>query len=115
LRTHVFPMLGVLPVASIDEALVLSVLRPIWANKTITAGRVRTRIHAVLDFAAACGYRSGPNPARWGHLRHLLPAPDKITAVKHMPALPYAELPPFMAALPALPAVPAPPPAFFIL
>src|SRR5262249_17863264 len=115
LRTHVFPMLGVLPVASIDEALVLSVLRPIWANKTITAGRVRTRIHAVLDFAAACGYRSGPNPARWGHLRHLLPAPDKITAVKPMPALPYAELPAFMAELRAVPGVAARALEFLIL
>ena len=62
-----------------------------------------------MDFAVACGYRSaGPNPARWkGHLEHLLPKPDKITVVKHMPSLPYAELPAFMAELRAVPGVAA--------
>jgi integrase len=89
-----------LPVGAIDEPLVLAVLKPIWATKTVTAGRVRTRIAAVLDFANAAGYRSGTNPARWeGNLEHLLRRPEKIATVKHMPALPYAELPTFMTEL----------------
>jgi|SRR5215813_2870041 len=96
------------PVASIDEALVLAVLQPLSTTKTITAQRLQRRIKAIMDFAVATGYRpAGPNPARWEHLRHLLPAPDKIIAVKHMPALPYGELPSFMAELCRVEGIPA--------
>jgi integrase len=52
----------------------------------------------VLDWAKARGLRDGENPARWsGHLDHLLPARDKV--VKHHAAIPYRELPAFMAGL----------------
>ena len=45
-------------------------------------------------------YRSGDNPARWrGHLEHVLPAKSKVAKPTHHAALPYAELPAFMAAL----------------
>ena len=53
----------------------------------------------VLDWATVSGYRSGDNPARWsGHIEHLLPS-RKATDIKHFAALPYAELPRFMAEL----------------
>jgi integrase len=100
LTTYAYQTLGELPVATIDEPMVLAVLQPIWASKTVTAKRVRNRIAAVLDFATAAGYRKGTNPARWeGHLEHLLAAPDKIARVSHHGALPYRELPTFMAEL----------------
>jgi integrase len=97
------------PITAIDEALVLATLQPLWLHKTITAQRLQRRIASVLDFAVACGYRSaGPNPARWkGNLEHLLPRPGKITVVKHMPSLPHAELPTFMAELRAVPGIAA--------
>lgn len=88
------------PIQSIDTALIIKVLDPIWAEKSETAGRVRGRIESVLNWAAAGGFRKGENPARWrGHLDHLLPPRSKVRKVKHQPALPYAELPAFMAAL----------------
>jgi hypothetical protein len=63
-----------------------------------SARRTRGRIEAVLDWAKARGLRDGENPARWsGHLDHLLPARNKI--VKHHAAIPYRELPAFMAGL----------------
>ena len=75
-------------------------LEPIWPSKPETASRVRGRIEAVLDWATARGYRAGDNPARWrGHLDQLLPARSKVAPVKHHPALPYDELPAFMAEL----------------
>jgi integrase len=90
--------LGDLPVASVDTSLVMKVLEPLWHTKTETAKRLRGRIEAVLDLAIAHEFRTGPNPARWrGHLDKLLVKPRK--AVKHHPALPYAELPQFMAEL----------------
>jgi integrase len=87
-------------IQSIDTGLIMKVLDPIWSEKSETAGRVRGRIECVLNWAAARGFRKGENPARWrGHLDHLLPARSKVRKVKHQPALPYAELPAFMAAL----------------
>jgi integrase len=97
LATYAYPTLGDLPVSAVDVAMVMKVLEPIWRAKPETAGRVRGRIEAVLDWASARGFRSGENPARWrGHLDKLLPARSKIAKVKHHAALPYAELPDFM-------------------
>ena len=74
LATYANPVLGELAVRAIDTRLVLRVLEPIWTAKPETASRVRGRIEAVLDWAAAKGYRQGENPARWrGHLQKLLP------------------------------------------
>ena len=78
----------------------MAVLQPIWATKTETATRVRSRIEAVLDWARVAGHREGENPARWrGHLSNLLAARAKVQKVRHHPALPYAELPGFVATL----------------
>ncbi|MGJ0454146.1 MAG: tyrosine-type recombinase/integrase [Methylocystis sp.] len=100
LETYAFPIFGRLPVASIDTALVLKALQPIWTTKAETASRVRGRIESILDWARVQGYREGENPARWkGHLDHLLPAKGKVAKVEHHAALPFAELPAFMADL----------------
>jgi integrase len=89
-----------LPVAAIDTALVLNVLRPIWKTKPETASRIRGRIERVLAWATVSEYRQGENPARWrGHLAEMLPAKTKIHSVKHHKALPYAEIPAFMQSL----------------
>ena len=97
LETFAYPVLGELPVATIDTALVLNVLEPIWSAKPETAGRVRGRIEAVLDWAAARNYRTGDNPARWrGHVDKLLPARGKVARVRHHSALPYRELASFL-------------------
>lgn len=100
LRTYASPHFGALPIAAVDTSLVLKALEPIWASKAETASRVRGRIEAVLDWATVRGHRTGENPARWrGHLDKLLPAPRKVAAVEHHPALPFGELPAFMARL----------------
>jgi integrase len=100
LRDYAEPMLGALPVGTIDTALVLKVLEPVWASRTVMAGRLRARIESVLDFAKARGFRDGDNPARWrGHLDHLLPAPRKLASVEHYAALPYADISAFMGRL----------------
>lgn len=100
LEAYVYPAFGDLPVQLVDTALVMKVLKPIWATKTETATRVRGRIEAILDWAKAGGYRDGENPARWrGHLQHQLPPPTKVRKVRHHPALPYDQAGAFMAAL----------------
>jgi integrase len=100
LATYAGPVIGALPVQAVDTALVLKVLEPIWIEKPETAGRLRGRIEAVLDWAKARGYRQDENPARWrGHLDKLLPAHSKVRKVEHHAALPYSELPGFLIGL----------------
>jgi integrase len=98
--TYCSPIFGKLPVQLVDVGLVMKAIEPIWSTKPETAGRVRGRIERILDWAKVRGYRDGENPARWrGHLDHLLPARGKVRRVKHHAALPYSELPAFVAAL----------------
>jgi integrase len=100
LETYAYPKLGPLDVKAVGTGAVLDVLRPIWTTKPETASRVRQRIEAVLDYAAAMGTRSGDNPARWrGHLDNLLPRPSKVKKVEHHAALDWREAPAFMAEL----------------
>lgn len=89
-----------LPVAAVDTQTVMNCLLPIWTTKTETATRVRGRIERVIDWARVSGYRSGENPARWrGHLDKLLPPKSKVKRTRHFAAMPYQDLPAFMAKL----------------
>ena len=88
-----------LPVDQIDTPAILGVLKPIWAAKPETAARLRQRIEAVLDAAKAQGHRTGENPAAWrGHLAHLLPKRPAL-AKSHHAAMPYRDVPMFVARL----------------
>src|SRR5262245_61614028 len=86
----------------IDEiatADVLEILQPLWARIPETAQRLRCRIESILDAAKVKELRTGENPARWkGHLKNLLPSRQRL-ARRHHPALPYTEVPRFMARL----------------
>jgi integrase len=100
LSTYANPVIGELPVQSVDTGLVLKVLEPIWTTKPETASRLRGRLESILDFAKARGYRDGENPARWrGHLDKLLAARSKVRQIEHHAALPYAELAAFLPTL----------------
>ena len=108
LENYAYPVLGASPVRSIDQAMIMNVLDPIWSTKTETASRLRGRIEAVLDWAAVRGYRDGDNPARWrGHLQRALPSRDKVRRVRHYPALAYSEIPKFVSQLRMMPGVAA--------
>lgn len=100
LSTYASPILGTLPVADINTALVVKVLSPIWHTKTETATRLRGRIESILDWATVSHFRQGDNPARWrGHLDNLLAEPAKIKKVDHHAALPWSEIGTFMPTL----------------
>lgn len=100
LSTYAFPVMGSLPVAEVSLRHVVDALEPIWTTKTETAKRLRGRIESVLAWATVSGHRTGDNPARWrGHLDAVLPAPSKVSRVRHHRALPWTELGPFMAGL----------------
>ncbi|MFZ5731436.1 MAG: tyrosine-type recombinase/integrase [Pseudomonadota bacterium] len=100
LQTYVYPVFKDTPVAAIDDALVLKVLKPIWKEKTETASRIRGRIENILDWARVMKYRTGENPARWrGHLDHLLPKRSRVASITHHAALPIDATPSFMQSL----------------
>ncbi len=88
-----------MPIDEIRTEHVLACLSPLWLDKPETASRLRGRIESVLDAARVQGHRTGENPARWkGHLDHLLSRRQKLTRGHHA-AMPYAEVPPFVASL----------------
>jgi integrase len=100
LSKYVSPVFGKLPVDRVDTGLVIRALEPIWSEVPETANRLRGRIECVLDWARARDLRKGENPARWrGHLEELLPPLRKIRRVEHHPAMPYRDVPAFVADL----------------
>ena len=120
LNAFAFPILGDMPVATIDVPAVLRCLEQkvpaqrglpagrFWDVRPVTAGRVRGRIEQVLGWCTVRGHRTGTNPAAWkGHLDQVLPTRGKTTlrdgkvekVVRNFPALPYDEVPSFMVAL----------------
>ena len=99
LRNYAKPLHPFSPDA-IDLALVVKTLQPIWMKIPETASRTRQRIESVLDhWAATNEIHEYPNPAAWDRVRHALPSVAKIKKEKHHSALPYGELPAFMAEL----------------
>ena len=84
LRRYVFPQLGDKPVSEITSADLLQVLAPIWHEKPEPARRVRQRIGAVMKWAVAMQYRAD-NPAGEALGR-------QQDVLRHMPALPHAEV-----------------------
>jgi len=95
LATYAYPVIGNLPVQTIERADVIRVLEPIWTTKAETARRVRGRIEAIFDWAIARGERTErENPASRGLLLKGLPWQSK--SVGHHEALPYPQIGTFM-------------------
>lgn len=95
LQAHAFPLLGSIKVDEIGTPEVRDCLLPIWLEKPETARRVRQRIGTVLDWAAAKGLREGENPVR-AVVKGL---PKQKDQAVHFAALPYPEVPGFVARL----------------
>jgi integrase len=72
------------PVSAIDSALITDTVAPIWIKKPVTAQRVKQRIERVV---------------KWVKDGMPLPMHGVAKRVKHHAALPFAELPGFMADL----------------
>ena len=103
LEADIFPVFGDRPVDQVDTADVLKALTPIWTTKAETARRVKQRVRTVLDWAKASGYREGDNPA--DAITRALP--KQRAQVRHLPALPYPDVPAFLEALRGAEAAPS--------
>jgi integrase len=120
LEAYAYPIIGPLPVQTVDTGLVMKVLKAevrdpgkepatLWTARPETASRVRGRMEVILDWAETNGHREpGKNPARWkGHLENNLPAKSKVRPVKGHAALPVPETADFMSRLRARPGLSA--------
>src|SRR5262245_44113223 len=83
----------------ISTAEITACLEPIWETNNPTAERLRGYIEDLLDYAvdALDQERKGPNPARAAVVHPRLPEVKHVT--KHLRAMPYEEVPAFMAEL----------------
>jgi integrase len=92
------PYIGQMRLDEIQTEQILSLLKPIWLNKSVTASRLRGRLESIFSASITLGHRTAMNPARWrDHLENLLPTPK--SSDKHHAALPYSDLPNFIAGL----------------
>jgi len=94
LKTYAFPKIGQLPVDQITTGQVRDLLGEIWLTKPETARRVRQRIGTVLDFAHGKGWRE---PFVMAAVNKALPKQPRKSG--RFEALPYAEVPAFVAKL----------------
>jgi integrase len=111
LKEFASPVIGMLPIGEIDVPLVLRTLEQVvparrghpagslWMTRPESASRLRGRIESILDWAKARGYRHGDNPAAWSVISQVLPARGQLAKIEHHAAMPYAQVPAFMAAL----------------
>ncbi len=94
LKAYAFPTLGKLQVQSIDADAIAACIRPIWTKKPETARKVRSLIIRTLRFARPDGalFIGTLGPA----VADRLPAQPRRG---NFEAMPYADLPAFMARL----------------
>lgn len=95
LNNHVIPKIGSMAVEQIDQHVLKSALEPIWNSKPTTAAKALNRTGLSIQYAAALG------------LEVDMQAVDKAKAllgtqrvkVKHIPSMPYQEVPKFYRSL----------------
>lgn len=95
LKIHALPQLGGMALEEITSADILAVLQPIWAEKHDTARRIKQRLATIFDWAKGSGHLATENPVNG--VKRALPAVQR--AVNHMAALPWKNVPDFVAEL----------------
>jgi len=101
LSAYAYPVFGDKPINDVTCEDLISVLAPIASDKPETAQRLRARMLKVMNWSVAKGHRtSADNPVTWGpRLETAVPIKSKAKRVRHHAALPYEQVPTFMAKL----------------
>lgn len=94
-----YPAIGDLPIADVGKEHVVRALAPIWTTKQPTARKLQRRISAVLDYAAAQGWRAADNPATGRVLRLTRALPAVAKRARQQASLPWQRVPAFVKAL----------------
>lgn len=94
IRKYALPVIGSKPIQTVTRDDILSILKPIWTDRTETAANLQRYLNAVFVYAQSQGKFTGQNPASWlGNLDQFLPAPSKVMRVEHHAALPWKDIP----------------------
>jgi integrase len=99
LRDYAFNKLGRRKVHTIGKSEILLVLDPIWKVKPETASRVRQRMRAVLEWAAAKDYYPNYPHGVWDQIAKALGKGREDGEKAHHAACPYDEVGKLIAAL----------------
>ena len=93
INTYVSPILDSKPLNDINRDDIISVLHPIWRNKTETARKLQQRLFLIFAFAKIREWYTHDNPASWKeHLSFIFPDPYLIKKVKHHASLKFTEV-----------------------
>ncbi|MCR5872244.1 MULTISPECIES: tyrosine-type recombinase/integrase [unclassified Sphingomonas] len=92
---HIVPAIGDKPVDAVTSIMVRDAIAPIWMEMPETAQRILQRIGVVLDFAHIKGWR--PDETSLRSVRKGLPRQPNVE--NHFEAMPYADVPDYMAKL----------------
>jgi len=92
LEEHAYPLIGNKRVDVIEATDIVAVLSPIWTTIPAQAAKIRRWACMVLDYSAAKNWRTTEAPR--AQLKHLLAAQP---SGGNRPAMPYAEVPRFIA------------------
>lgn len=95
LEQYAFPIIGNFRLNELAPGHIADVLRPIWQDKAETASRLKQRLHTVMAWGWAHGHcQSNPVDV----VKHLLSVqPGKAIRTRHQPAMPWADIPNFVA------------------
>ena len=94
LETYAYPSIGNLRVDTIEASHIRDMIAPIWTTKPEVARKVRMRVGQVLNFSHSKGWRKTEAPGKAVSVG--LPKQPKG---KNFLAMPYGEVPAFMAKL----------------
>jgi len=93
LTNYAYPVFEGRGIQSITSDDVLTLLKSIWYEKTITGAKLQGLLDRVFKYAQARGWFKGDNPAKWeGFLENLLPKPSIISKTTHRKAYPWQEI-----------------------
>lgn len=95
LATYAFPVFGRTSVADVTAGQVVTVLKPIWLSKSVTAKRLKGRLSNIFAWAIASGMRSESNPVEG--VDDVLP--HQAAKTEHHSALAWRDAPDFWARL----------------
>ena len=89
LENHVFPLIGSKAIGSITPSDIMTVLTPIWVNKTDTAKKIRQRLRTVVKWARAQGHFTGDDPIEIAEAA----LPKVKHSSNHFKSAPFANIP----------------------
>lgn len=95
MKAYVLPVIGSMRITDVTSSDIKRVLLPIWTRTPDTAHRVRARLNTLFAWAIVEKHHPGPNPVPG--VEHGMVNNSRET--KHHEALPWKELPAFMADL----------------